>query len=365
MCDHGAVTLPRLARAGAVLAAAVLLAGCSAQAASTPSSSVAVDSAPASVPAEASATPPPDEPAGTSPSVTTREMSPDGVLTDFYLPGVTATLRVPATKGPAPLVVVVPGGGWQTADPTDYVPLAQSLTSSGVSTSVITYDTGSTGAQFPKPIDDVACAVRWSAYQLNALGYPPTRVVVVGHSAGGQIAVEVAVTGDQYGGDCPMPPVTVDGVVGVAGVYDLSSDLIAAANLFPDGGTADERAHYSPLNLVNDPQTSIPPLDVLLLAGTDDVTVPAAQAEQMAAAFKARGVDATIDVLPLPHNMGFPLALEISPIIKRWLLGDAYVESPSPSPTPPPAASPVPSAAPAPPASAAPPVSPAASAAAG
>lgn len=256
--------------------------------------------------------------------MTTREMT-DGILTDFYLPGQMAILRVPPTPGPTPLVVVVPGGGWRTSDPVDYRPLAEALTAAGISTSLITYSTTDSGAQFPRPIDDVACAIRWSAFQLSALGYPPSRVVVVGHSAGGQLATEVAFTGDEFGADCPMPPVTIDGVVGLAGVYDLADPAIVPAALFPGGGTADERSQFSPLNVVNDPANALPPIDVLLMSGTNDDIVPPAQTEQMAAALRARGIEPTVQTLPLGHNMGFPLALEIAPIIKAWVLGEPYV----------------------------------------
>ncbi len=341
-----------------VAIAAVLLAGCAAQATPLP-------------PTSSGAVPTPDEtsqaatpPAPTAaPSVTTREMS-NGILTDFYEPNLMAVLRVPPTPGPTPLAVVVPGGGWQTSDPVDYRPLAESLTASGVSTSLITYSTTADGATFPRPIDDVACAVRWSAFQLNALGYPPSQIYLIGHSAGGQLVMEVALTGDRFGSACPYPPVTITGVAGVAGVYDLASSTAPAA-IFSGGGTPEERAEFSPITAAKDPGTSIPPVRVMILSGANDVIVPAEQPQQLADALRARGIDPETQVLPLEHNMGFPLALEIAPIIAQWILGDAYVPSPTASaevPAPPaspapdpaavaPSASPVPPASPVPAAS--------------
>lgn len=282
----------------------------------------------------------------------------NGILTDNYLPGLTATLRVPPTPGPVPLVVLVPGGGWATSDPTDYVPLVESLTASGISTSLITYSTSTDGAQFPRPIDDVACAVRWSAYQLTALGYPPSQTIVAGHSAGGQLAMEVALSGDRFGADCPMPPVAINGVIGMSGVYDLSDPALVPAVNFPDGGSPEERAEYSPLTLAQDQSTTLPSLGVLLLQGDGDAIVPATQQAALAAALTARGITPVVDILPgLQHNIGFPLALEIAPIIKFWILGDSYAPVvPSESAVP---VSPAPvSPAPVDPASAVPPVSP-------
>ncbi len=277
----------------------------------------------------------------------------DGILTDHYLPGFDATLRVGTTKGPAPLVVIVPGGGWIGSDPTDYVPLAQSLQTAGISTSLITYGGSETGSQFPEPLDDVACAARWSAFQLTALGYPPTQIFLAGHSAGGHLAVEVALTKDRFGGDCPMPPVTINGAIGMAGIYDLYDPTLPYPDLFAGGGTPEERSDVSPLAWVTDTNNPLPSIGVLLLVGGNDVVVPASQSENFAAALRSRGIEPVVDVLPAAeHNLGFPLALEIAPIIKFWVLGDAYeqaVPSDSAVPLPPE------SAAPADPASATPP----------
>ena len=101
-------------------------------------------------------------------------------------------MRVPVGAGPSPLIVMVPGGGWATADPTGLIPLAEELTDDGATTSLITYRTTDTGSTFPTAVDDVACAIRWSAQETATQGHPPTHVVVLGHSAGGHLASLVA-----------------------------------------------------------------------------------------------------------------------------------------------------------------------------
>ena len=339
----------RYAAAGALTVLA--LSGCSAAAVSGPQAAGATPSRAATPVATSQA------PADYTGGVSAREVSPDGLLTDFYVEGQTATLRLPQAQGPTPLVVVVPGGGWVQSNPIDYQPLAEFLTAAGATTSLITYDTAANGAQFPKPIDDVACAIRWSAFQVNALGHPATEVYVVGHSAGGHLAVEAVVTGDRFGTDCPWPPVTVTGVAGLAGAYDLVPvSSLPEGRLFAGGGTPEERSEYSPITAVNDPDNPIPPsLKVLVLSGASDVIVPAVQSEELTAALRARGIEPTTQVLPLEHNMGFPLSHEIAPIVATWVLGDAFTPSPTPTPVDPaaPAAS-APAASAPPPASAAP-----------
>ena len=88
--------------------------------------------------------------------------APDEIAAE-YLPGLSAHLRFPIADEPAPLIVLVPGGGWSSADPTGLIPLARLLTDAGSTTSLITYSTTGDGSTFPEAVDDVACAVRWSA----------------------------------------------------------------------------------------------------------------------------------------------------------------------------------------------------------
>ncbi len=58
--------------------------------------------------------------------------APSDELAAEYLPGLSAHLRFPLADEPAPLVVLVPGGGWSSADPTGLVPLASLLTDAGL-----------------------------------------------------------------------------------------------------------------------------------------------------------------------------------------------------------------------------------------
>lgn len=134
-----------------------------------------------------------------APTVSTTATAAPAPIDAEYLPGRSAQVRLPTTAGTAPLVVLVPGGGWQTADPTGLEPLADTLTGAGAATVTITYSTTSTGAIFPVPVDDVACAVRWSAEYATTSGHAPSAVIVLGHSAGGHLAALVGLSGDEFG----------------------------------------------------------------------------------------------------------------------------------------------------------------------
>ena len=122
--------------------------------------------------------------------------APAGVLpgsTAEFLPGLDATLVLPTEPaGGVPLVVLVPGGGWASADPSGLAPLAHDLASRGAAVVMLTYRTAADAAFFPVPVHDVACGVGYAAGVLHAEGVQGSPVVIVGHSAGAHLAALVA-----------------------------------------------------------------------------------------------------------------------------------------------------------------------------
>src|SRR5665647_1394458 len=67
-----------------------------------------------------------------------------------YLPGLPASVDLP-TGDPTVVVVLVPGGGWSSADPAGLAPLAAHLTDNGLAVVTITYGTSGTDAYYPRP----------------------------------------------------------------------------------------------------------------------------------------------------------------------------------------------------------------------
>lgn len=243
----------------------------------------------------------------------------DGPLTEEYLPGLPATIRVPAAAGPAPLVVLVPGGGWASADPAGLQPLADQLTRQGATTVTITYSTTSMGAQFPQPVDDVARALRWSAARATALGHSPSSVVVVGHSAGAHLATLVALSGERFGGGCPWPRTELDGVVGLAGVYDTTWAVGSLDRFF--GGSTDPEllAEGSPLAWAQTSKAIPPGLRVLLVHGDADGVVPLEQTRLLADALRGTRADVSVVVLEGQDHDTVYRADVAGPVIRDWM----------------------------------------------
>ena len=242
-------------------------------------------------------------------------------VSEDYLPGLRADMRVPAATGPAPLVILVPGGGWQSADPTGLIPLAETLRDSGATTVTMTYSTTAMGAEFPVPVDDVACAVRWAAQQAAAAGRAPREVVVLGHSAGGHLASLVALSADRFGGDCPAPPVIVDGLVGIAGVYDvralggtLDTFFGASATDNPERWDDGDSMHWAASG-----SSSAAGLRVLLIHGDADTLVPLEQTTDFADALRAAGSDVTVEVVPEQTHDTIYGADVSGPLVEDWL----------------------------------------------
>jgi 3-dehydroquinate dehydratase/alpha-beta hydrolase superfamily lysophospholipase len=123
-------------------------------------------------------------------------------------------LRLPPTAGPAPVAVLVHGGFWRDPYTLDLMDrLAVDLTARGWAAWNIEYRRVGNGGGVPETLDDVAAAVDHLA------GLDPTldvdKVGVIGHSAGGQLALWAA--------HRPDARVTPAAVVSLAGVCDLEA----------------------------------------------------------------------------------------------------------------------------------------------
>src|SRR5690606_33935450 len=83
--------------------------------------------------------------------------------------------------------------------------------------------TDTTGDHYPRPADDVRCALGYAAAEV-----PDVPVVVVGHSAGADLAMLVALQPDRDAAACAHPHRPVAGAVGLAGPYDVQRTAIGA-----------------------------------------------------------------------------------------------------------------------------------------
>ena len=192
------------------------------------------------------------------------------------------------------VVVVIHGGYWTSSYGLELGrPLAKDLAARGYTAWNIEYRRVGTGGGVPHTLDDVAAAIDRLA---DIDGLDLSRVVALGHSAGGQLAAWAAARGrfDRWKAE----RVTLTAVVSQAGVLDLRGG--AAANL--GGGAIPAFLGDQPDDDRVDPTQQLP-LDVPVrcVHGLDDTIVPMNQSADYVARARKAGADATLTRVPGDH----------------------------------------------------------------
>ncbi len=213
-------------------------------------------------------------------------------------------LRLPATTGkPHPVVIVIHGGYWRARYDLGYCgALCGALAQAGLATWNIEYRRiGDAGGGWPGTFDDVAAAA--DALRELAIHHPLdlSRVLTLGHSAGGQLALWLAAR-PRLPADSAVwraDPLPICGVVALAGVSDLRRawELRLSENATEAllGGTPaqvpDRYASGSPFDRL--------PLGLpqALIHGTSDTNVPFELSERYAERAQALGDDARLIAL--------------------------------------------------------------------
>ncbi len=191
-----------------------------------------------------------------------------------------ADLLLPVTEGPHRVVVLLHGGFWRARfTRSTMAALAVDLTDRGWATWNVEYRRVGNGGGVPETLDDVRTAIGALSGLDEAVD--ASRVVIVGHSAGGQLGL------------CVSDEPAVAAVVSLAGVCDLGAafaDAIgeSATAPFMGGGPDDRPEAYA----LADPLRRIPAgARVLLVHGDADQRVPVHQSRRYAEAAAAAGDD--------------------------------------------------------------------------
>jgi acetyl esterase/lipase len=238
---------------------------------------------------------------------------------DLYLPPVSYS-----AKGPRPAVVFVHGGGWARGGPRlsgafdNWPNVLASIAARGYVVASVSYRFSSEAAS-PAAIQDVKSALRW--LRVNAVKYQidKGRVMVWGASAGGQLAALAATSCGVAALEPPAPAVAgpalvesqttggsnaqpqsdcVQGAVTWYGVFDFSAmpqggEQSPYLGCGKDACTPEQLREPSPIAYVSE---MTPPM--LMIAGSDDHTVPPAQSKDFYAALQAKHVPSALMIIP-------------------------------------------------------------------
>jgi acetyl esterase/lipase len=219
-----------------------------------------------------------------------------------------AELWRPEGDGPFPIVLMIHGGCWQTkVAKADFMRrMADALVRRGVAVWNIEYrGVDVPGGGYPGTFRDVADAADLLHDRGPQLGLDTGRVVAVGHSAGGHLALWLAARHRIERGSALWAerPLRIGGVVSLGGLPDLREARTEAAHAC--GADTVDRLVGPPTSRHPDPYAdtspvSLAPLGVaqVMISGAADGIAPPRVAEAYAARAAATGDAPTVITIP-------------------------------------------------------------------
>ena len=219
---------------------------------------------------------------------------------DVYLP------RERSVSGPLPVIAYVHGGGWRLGSRVMAKPQVAPLVNSGRYAAVSIGYRLSWQSKWPAQIHDVKAGIRWIRAHAEEYGFDPTRICVMGSSAGGHLSAQVGTTNGAA---------AVEGELGPH--LEASSDVQCAIDLFgPTDLHETHRVRGEVASMVEDllggapervpeaareasPVVHVDPSDppFMLIHGTRDATVPFAESVALDAALRRAGVPVVFQVI--------------------------------------------------------------------
>lgn len=244
---------------------------------------------------------------------------------------------------PTPAVLLIHGGGMVQgkADGSFSAETIQGLLAVGYTVMAINYrlalvpggipwetvpDAGSqyyrTGAQWPAAMEDVLCAVRWAKHKARELNIDKRKLVLLGESTGGGLALVAGMGGSHFQKKGDLFPLAQTETHQVAAIVDWfgSTDYFALAahqeetlggsplfavskkffsapfgNFFPEeSSSADEL--YRSASAVNYVDKNVSP--ILILHGTRDTIHPVSEATNLKGLLDAAGARSQMVLIP-------------------------------------------------------------------
>jgi len=207
---------------------------------------------------------------------------------------------IPQGAGPFPAAILVHGGGWVAGDKQQYIVyIFEPLSRAGFAWFSINYRLAPKH-RFPDAMEDTEAAIVYVKKNAKKYNVDPSRIALIGESAGGHIVSWVGVQ--------KKPETRVAAVVSFYGVHDVISRAVQMGKLEdvnPFFGVDQLTSDTAPLLMKGSPVTFVergePPF--LMIHGRKDDGVPFEQSVQMCAKLKAFGNTCDLIELDAGHGM--------------------------------------------------------------
>ncbi|QND54900.1 alpha/beta hydrolase (plasmid) [Phyllobacterium sp. 628] len=208
----------------------------------------------------------------------------------------TLDVYMPRDARSAPVAIFFYGGTWQSGDKATYTFVASALAAKGIVVLVPDYRLYPQ-VRYPAFLQDGAAVVRWAKDHARTYGGNPSKIYVVGHSAGAYNAAMLTLDKQWLDQQKLAPSRDIKGFVGISGPYDfLPFDDKKVADIFSPARTPETT---QPINHVG---PGNPP--VLLLHGESDDVVYPRNSTALAAKLRAAGSPVALKLYPGVGHIG-------------------------------------------------------------
>lgn len=201
-------------------------------------------------------------------------------------------LRLPATKGPHPVAVIVHGGCWTARFGLHLMDaMAERLTDLGLATWNIEFRrVGQNDSAWPDTFDDVLRSLRFLESLTDKHGLDTDKIILVGHSSGGHLVLWLANQMAQSGQETAL---NIRGVVALAPVADLPAVATTEGFACRDsldglmGGTyVDYPQRYRAASPASMDDIRVP---LIVVSGEQDSIIPSVYVQKYVDAAKEKG----------------------------------------------------------------------------
>jgi len=157
----------------------------------------------------------------------------------------------PEKSGKYPGVIIIHGGGWNSGNRSQHIPLAQQLAAKGFAAATVEYRL-TPEARYPAAVYDIKASIRWMRANAEKYNIDPDHIAILGFSAGGQLAALVGMTNgiEKFEGDQSNKSFSsnVQAIVDIDGILDFLAPWTINLNRKPEsadimwlGGSFEEK----------------------------------------------------------------------------------------------------------------------------